>query len=258
MRLKDKIILITGASKGIGAGIALEAAREGAKVVINYHSGFEDAKKIQSKIKETGKDAIIVKADVSKKNEVDGLIEKTLDYFGRIDILVNNSGVALWKPFLETDESNWDSTINVNLKGVFLCSQAVARHMIEKGISGSIVNIGSTAAHASMDCLVPYCASKGGVILLTKSIANALAKNNIRVNCLSPGTTDVKRNRETDKSYPDNWEPYIPLQRPGKIEEIAKAVIFLASDDASYITGQNLFADGGATSYVPMPGADFA
>jgi len=258
MKLKGKVVLVTGASKGIGAGIAEEAALEGADVVINYNTGKNDAVNVLSEIEKAGGRGIIIKADVSKKSEVDNLIKESIEHFGKIDVLINNAGIALWKPFLETDEANWDSTLNTNLKSAFLCSQAVAKHMVKMKIHGSIVNIGSTAAYASMDCLVPYCASKGGIVLLTKSIANALAQYNIRVNAVSPGTTDVKRNRDTDENFPENWKPFIPLQRPGKVEEIAKTVLFLASNESSYITGQNIYADGGVTSYVPMPGAYFA
>ncbi|HJO95622.1 MAG TPA: glucose 1-dehydrogenase [Victivallales bacterium] len=258
MKLAEKVVLVTGGSKGIGSGIVIEAAKEGADVIINYNSDLKNAEKTLGIVKKLGRKGYICKADVSKKIEVEKMVDKSIDYFGKIDVLINNAGIALWKPFLEIEEDNWDSTININLKGVFLCSQAVAKYMVKNKIRGSIVNIASAAAYGSLDCLVPYCASKGGVILITKSMAVELAAYGIRVNSLSPGTTDVKRNRDTDINYPDNWKPYIPLGRVGTVEEIAKPVIFLASSEASYITGQNFYADGGITSYVPMPGADFA
>jgi 3-oxoacyl-[acyl-carrier protein] reductase len=258
MKLLGKVVIVTGGSKGIGAGIAKEAAREGADVIINYNIDLKGAEKTLDIVNNLGRKGYICKADVSKKTEVEKLIEYSVSCFGKIDVLINNAGIALWKPFLEIDEDNWDSTIDINLKGVFLCSQMVAKHMIKNKIKGSIVNIASTAAHGALDCLVPYCASKGGIILMTKSIAVELAAHGIRVNSLSPGTTDVKRNRDTDKNYPDDWISHIPLGRVGTVEEIAKPVIFLASSEASYITGQNFYADGGNTSYVSMPRSDFA
>jgi 3-oxoacyl-[acyl-carrier protein] reductase len=195
---------------------------------------------------------------VGIKSEVDQMVEKGINVFGRIDVLVNNAGIALWKPFLELDEENWDKTISTNLKGVFLCSQAVAKKMVENKWKGSIINISSIAAAGALDCLVPYCASKGGMTLLTKAMAAELAPYDIRVNALAPGTIDIARNRNTDEDYPDDWIPFIPMGRVGNIQDIAKPVLFLASEDSGFITGQIFWSDGGETSYVPMPRADFA
>jgi NAD(P)-dependent dehydrogenase (short-subunit alcohol dehydrogenase family) len=177
---------------------------------------------------------------------------------GTIDLLVNNAGIALWKPFLELDEENWDRTIATNLKSVFLCSQAFALALISSHRKGGIVNISSIAAHGALDCLVPYCASKGGMTLATQAMATELAPYGIRVNAVAPGTIDIKRNRDTDPGYPGNWEKFIPFGRVGLPEEIAKPVVFLCSSEADYVTGQIFWIDGGLTSYVPMPRADFA
>ena len=177
---------------------------------------------------------------------------------GKIDVLVNNAGIEFWKPFLELDEVHWDRTLAVNLKSVFLCSQAVAKHLVARNLPGSIVNVSSIAAHGAMDCLVPYCASKGGITLVTKAMATELAAWGIRVNAIAAGTIDIQRNRETDPNYPDNWVPFIPMGRVGTVEDIAKPVIFLASDESAYVTGQTFWVDGGETSYVPMPRANFA
>ena len=258
MRLEDRVVLVTGASKGIGAGIAVEAARKGAHVIINYYSDQQGAEDTSEKVRALGCKSLIIKGDVSQKSDVDAIVAGSLDVLGRIDVLVNNAGIALWKPFLELDEENWDRTLAVNLKSVFLCSQAVAKYWVAEGISGSIINISSIAAHGALDCLVPYCASKGGMTLATKSIATELAPWGIRVNSVAAGTIDIKRNRDTDPDYPDNWIPYIPMGRVGRVEDIAKLVVFLASDEAAYITGQTIWTDGGETSYVPMPRADFA
>ena len=258
MKLQGKVVLITGASKGIGAGIADEAASEGADVIINYHSDREGAEHTLKSVENRGRRGFIVRADVSKKEPVENMIAAGIEALGSIDVLVNNAGIAIWKPFLDLDEETWDRTLNTNLKSVFLCSQSVAKMLIEQKSPGSIVNISSIAAAGALDCLVPYCTSKGGMSLLTKSMAAELAPYGIRVNAVAPGTIDIKRNRETDANYPDDWIPYIPMGRVGNINDIAKPVVFLASDEASYITGQIFWADGGETSYVPMPRADFA
>lgn len=258
MKLQNRVVLVTGGSKGIGAAIAVEAAREGADVIINYASDQAGAVRVLAEVEKIGRRGMVCRADVGSKVEVDEMVETAIARFGKVDVLVNNAGIALWKPFLEIDEANWDRTIDTNLKSVFLCSQVVARHLVEKKLPGSIVNISSIAAHGALDCLVPYCASKGGMTLITKAIATELGPYGIRVNALAPGTIDIKRNRDTDPNYPDDWIPYIPLGRVGTVQDIAKPVIFLASDEASFITGQTFWADGGETSYVPMPRAEFA
>jgi glucose 1-dehydrogenase len=258
MKLKDRVALVTGSSKGIGAAIAVEAAREGAKVIINYCTDEAGALRVLQEIESLGGEALVAPGDVSLKKDVDSIVAAGLERFGKIDVLVNNAGIALWKPFLELSEENWDRTLNVNLKSVFLCSQAVARHLAERKTPGSIVNISSIAAQGALDCLVPYCASKGGMTLTTKAMATELGPYGIRVNALAAGTIDIKRNRDTDPNYPGDWIPFIPMGRVGTVEDIAKPVMFLASDEAGYITGQTFWADGGLTSYVPMPRADFA
>ena len=258
MKLQDRILMVTGASKGLGAETAIEAAREGADVAVNYFSDQEGAEAAASEIRKLGRRAVVIGADVSVKADVDRMFDTALGELGKLDALVNNSGIALWKPFLELDEANWDRTMAVNLKSVFLCSQVFARHLVERKAPGSIVNISSIAAHGALDCLVPYCASKGGMTLITKAMATELGPHGIRVNALAPGTIDIARNRDTDPDYPDNWLPHIPMGRVGVVSDVAKPVIFLASDEAAYITGQCFWADGGETSFVPMPRADFA
>lgn len=258
MKLSNRVALVTGASKGIGAGIAVEAAREGADVIVNYCSDREGAQATLAQITKLGRRGMIAQGDVSQKDQVDRMVAEGIAELGKIDVLVNNAGIAMWKPFLELDEENWDRTLAVNLKSVFLCSQAVAKQLVAKKLGGSIVNISSIAAYGSLDCLVPYCASKGGMTLTTKAMATELARWGIRVNAIAAGTVDIKRNRDTDPNYPDNWAGFIPMGRVGRVEDIAKPVIFLASEESAYVTGQTFCVDGGQTSYVPMPGADFA
>jgi len=258
MKLCDKVVLVTGASKGLGAAIALEAAREGADVIVNYLSDRAGAELVLKEIRGLGRRALAFQADVGVKTQADALVAAGIRDLGKIDVLVNNAGIALWKPFLELEESNWDRTLQTNLKSVFLCSQAVARHLVERHSPGSIVNISSIAAAGALDCLVPYCASKGGMLLVTKAMATELGPHRIRVNSVAPGTIDIQRNRATDPRYPNDWLPFIPLGRAGVPGDVAKPVIFLASDEAAYVTGQTFWVDGGETSYVPMPRADFA
>jgi NAD(P)-dependent dehydrogenase (short-subunit alcohol dehydrogenase family) len=253
MRLVNKVVLVTGASKGIGAAIAIMAARQGAEVVINFHRDEQGALETLRAVEEAGRKGLIVKADVSRKKEVERMVAEGISKLGKIDILVNNAGVALWKPFLEADEGNWDETLETNLKSVFLCTQTIAKYFISKRIKGSIVNISSTAAYGAYDNLTSYCASKGGMTLVTKAIAKELAPFGIRVNSIAPGTIDVARNRAMGHDFPQNWVPLIPLGRVGLPEEIAKPVLFFCSEEASYITGQTLWVDGGLTTYVPIP-----
>ena len=252
-----KVALVTGSSKGIGKGIAIGLAENGANVVVNYCLDIEGAQNTKSRIEDLGMDSIIVKADVGKFKDVKKMFDLINEKFGRIDILVNNSAIAIWKPFEELTENEWDKTINTNLKSIFMCTQ-LALPFMKKNEGGVIINIGSMGGHAYMDCLVPYCASKGGVNLITKSLAVELAKYNIRVNLVAPGTIAIKRNFDTDPNYPDNWFSYIPQGRVGKVREVVDPIIFLCSSKASHITGQIIYVDGGTTSYIPMPSSDFA
>jgi NAD(P)-dependent dehydrogenase (short-subunit alcohol dehydrogenase family) len=258
MKLEGRVILITGASKGLGAEIAMEAAREGADVIINYMSDRTGAERVLNEILQLGRRGFLFQANVGVKAEADALVAAGLEAFGKIDVLVNNAGIALWSPFLELDEANWDRTLQTNLKSVFLCSQAVARHLVERRSPGSIINISSIAGAGALDCLAPYCASKGGMLLITKAMATELGPYRIRVNSIAPGTIDIPRNRETDPAYPNDWIPFIPMGRVGVPSDVAKPVIFLASEEAAFVTGQTFWVDGGETSYVPMPRADFA
>jgi 3-oxoacyl-[acyl-carrier protein] reductase len=258
MKLKNKTAIVTGASKGIGAAIAKELAKEGCDVLINYNSDEKGAVEVKDFIEtKTGCKAFICKADVGKYSEIKSLVKKAVDCFGKIDILINNAGIALWTPIFKITEEVWDKTLDTNLKSVFFASQLAAREMIKAG-GGVIVNISSLAANGAMDCLIPYVSSKGGMTLLTKGLAVELAPYNIRVNTVAPGTIDIERNRKIDPDYPNDWIPFIPMGRVGLVEEVAKPVVFLCSDESSYMTGQNIYISGGETDYIPMPRADFA
>ena len=252
MRLKDKVALITGAGTGIGYGLALGLAKEGAKIVANYRSSKGGAEEVAARIKEVGGDAVAVQADVSRIEEVNRLVERTVEVFGRIDILVNNAGIALWKPFFEITEDIWDRTIDTNLKGTFLCSQRAAKEMVKTG-GGKIINITSSGGYAALEYLAPYCASKGGITLLTREMAMELAPYKINVNAVGPGSIEVERNLRDDPDYNETHKKLIPIGRVGKPEDLVGAVVFLSSEDSDYITGQVLYVDGGMLACVPQP-----
>ena len=254
---KNRIALVTGSSKGIGKGIAIALGQNGADVVINYYSDKEGALDAKVKIEEFGVKAIAIKADVGKYKDVRNMFDIAYEKFGKVDILINNAAIAVWKPFEDFTELDWDKTIDINLKSIFLTTKCCLPSMKKNG-GGVIVNIGSMSGHAYLDCLIPYSASKGGVNLISKALAVELGKYNIRVNVVSPGTIAVKRNFDTDPNYPNNWFPFIPQGRVGEVKEIVDPVVFMCSSKSSHITGQILYVDGGTTSYIPMPSSDFA
>lgn len=251
MRLKRQVAIVTGAGQGIGQAIAKTLAGEGAAVVVN-DIDLEKASKVAEEIKAQGGKALPIKADVSKRDEVNNLVKETLASFQKVDILVNNAGIAKLTPSLELDEEQWDSTIDTNLKGQFLCSQAVARHMVEQK-RGKIINITSLAAHTGTPGLLAYSASKGGVVQLTKVLAVEWGKHNITVNAVSPGLTITELVKSVYKERPDVFAGVerIPLKRPATPEDIANTVLFLASPESDYISGQVIAVDGGALSVHP-------
>jgi len=237
--LKGKTAIVTGSDKGIGLGIAEELHRQGANVVVSSRS-LKDCEKVCQRL---GKNCLAIKCDVSKRSEVREMVEKTVKKFGGLDILVNNAGIYPYKSFAELDEGTWQKTMDVNLKGVFYCTQEAVAEM-KKG--GRVINISSIAAKVGFAQLAHYCASKGGVDGLTRALAIELAPRKITVNSVCPGATEtpgtgrISQNKETAKS--------IPLGRVGKPADIAALVAFLASDEAAYITGQSIAADGGWTT----------
>lgn len=245
MKLKNKIALITGSSRGIGKATALLFAKEGAKVVINYLSTEkEKALAIVDKIKKTGSEAIAIKCDVSQENEVKEMINKTVKTFGRIDILVNNAGIVYDIPLFERKIKQFKRTLEVNLLGNFLCSKYASKQMLGK-TGGKIINISSTNAINSFSPdAIDYDASKAGVITLTKDFAKELAPT-IQVNAVAPGWVDTDMNKNLPKKFIKDETKKIYLKRFAKPDEIAKTILFLASDDASYITGSILVVDGG-------------
>lgn len=244
MKLKGKVALITGSSRGIGKAIALRFAKEGASIIINYFNSEAKAKELVDEIKKIGSDAIAIKCDVSQEDDVKDMVEKAIKKFRKIDILVNNAGLVYDVPLFEKTLEQWKRTLDVNLIGTFLCSKYVSRYMLKQG-SGIMVNIASTngftnTAPTSAD----YDASKAGIISLTRNLAEELASK-IRVNCIAPGWIDTDMNKDLPKNLLKEEKEKIFMKRFGKPEEIAAGALFLASDDSNYITGSTLVIDGG-------------
>ena len=252
MRLEGQVAIVTGAGQGIGRAIALTLAKEGAAVVVN-DINLDSAKKVADEIKSLGSQALPIKADVSKADEVNKLVNETLDNCKKIDILVNNAGWSNLIPAIELTETQWDTIVDINLKGQFLCSQAVAKQMFKQK-RGKIVNIAALSGRVAMPGLVAYGASKAGVLQLTRVLAIEWAEYNINVNAVSPGITLTALVEDAFKEKPDILKSYlerIPLKRAAKPEDIANAVLFLASSDADDITGQEITVDGGTSALHP-------
>ena len=252
MRLEGQVAIVTGAGQGIGREIALTLAGEGAAVVVN-DVNIESAGQVAGEIKSQGGRARPVKADVSNGEEVNKLVRETLDSFKKIDILVNNAGFGKLIPAVEITEAQWDSIIDVNLKGQFLCSQAVAKHMIAQK-RGKIVNIAALSGRVAMPGLAAYGASKGGVLQMTKVLAVEWGEYNINVNAVNPGITMTSLVESAFKEKPDLLKGYIeriPLKRAARTEDIANAVLFLVSSESDDITGQEIIVDGGTSALHP-------
>lgn len=248
--MTNKVALVTGASRGIGRGIALILAQAGADVAVNYVSSEAEAEKVVVQIKNLGKKAISIRADVSKKEEVDFMVEEVIRQFGKIDILVNNAGIISFKPFLEMEEAEWQRVIDVNLKGQFLVAQVVARQMVKKGTGGRIINISSIASGqvgTGFPNLVHYCSSKGGVVAMTEAMALELGPHRINVNAIAPGAieTDMIKDMLVDEKSRQGFLARIPKGRIGKPEDIGAMAVFLASDESDYCTGATFYVDGG-------------
>jgi L-rhamnose 1-dehydrogenase len=247
-RLEGKVALVTGASRGIGRAIALRLAQEGASVAVNHPGEAKEALEVVRLIRSRGGKVISVRADIAHKRQVDRMVARVIERFGRIDILVNNAGICPFAEFLDITEETWDRTHDVNLRGVFLCSQAVARHMVEQGIRGRIISISSIASYVGGIIQAHYCPTKAGVNLLMKSMATALGPHGITCNSVLPGTvlSDMNRAFLSDTDHRRQTIKHIPLGRLGEPDDIAGVVAFLASDDARYMSGAELVVDGGA------------
>jgi 3-oxoacyl-[acyl-carrier protein] reductase len=246
MRLKDKIAVVTGASRGVGRAIALAYAREGAQVVVNYASNESAADQVVREIEALGQKAIKIRGDVARKEEATAVVQSAKDHFGRLDILVNNAGFSKPAMLLKMTEEQWDQVVDLHLKGAFLCTQAAAQIMKEQK-SGKMINVTSVAGLVGTVGQINYSAAKGGLLSFTKSAARELARYNIGVNVISLGivATDMTEKIRSDEKLKEIYMRRILLERFAEPDDITPACVFLASDEANYITGQLLCVDGG-------------
>jgi len=255
LRLKGRAAIVTGASRGIGKATALTFAREGANVVVNFQRNSEKAEEVAEYIREIGREALPFRADVSRINEVEGMVQAALGKFGRIDILVNNAGITWRKGIQDTSEEEWDRVMAVNLRGVFNCIKAVSKQMIDQRY-GKIINISSADGVGVANLRnAAYGCSKAGVVQLTKSAALELGKYGINVNCVAPGVTDtdiirVQRTEEEVKMLFEQIRRLTALERIADPQDIANAILFLASDESNQITAKVLLVDCGRFNFM--------
>ena len=251
--LQGQTALVTGASRGIGKEIALELARNGYRVAVNYYNdpaSLVDA--TVAEIRTLQAEVLPIEADIRSSSQVTAMFERVIGAFGGLDLLVNNAGVQTWKPLLQVTEEEWDLVVDTNLKGCFLCTQQAARYMKDHG-GGSIVNLGSGCNKLAFPSLVAYTASKGGIEMLTKEAAAELGPYGIRVNCIAPGSIESERTRAEDANYAGTWSKLTPLGRVGTAADIAPTVVFLASKGASFISGQTIWIDGALFAQAQWP-----
>ena len=246
--LEGKVAVVTGSSRGIGKAIAIELAKRGAKVVVNYVRSADDAQDTANIIQANGGQALIIQADVASSKQAGEMVQQTIDTFGQLDILVNNAGISIDKLILRLTEDDWDLTQDTNLKGTFNCTKPAVRQMIRQR-RGRIINITSISGQMGNAGQTGYSASKAGQIGFTKALAREVASRNITVNAIAAGYIETDIWNNVPEEYKQSTLDLIPLGRKGTPEEIAYAVAFLASDEAEYITGQCLAVDGGLAMF---------
>ncbi len=244
MKFEGKVALVTGASRGIGRAIALALAAQGADVAVNYAGSEAAAREVAAEIEAMGRKAFVIQADIASTEASTAMVDAVIKEFGRIDVLVNNAGITRDGLLMRMKEEDWDAVITTNLKGVFNCTKAAIKYMMKQK-SGNIVNISSIVGVMGNAGQANYCAAKAGVIGFTKATAKEVAARGIRVNAIAPGFIKTDMTSVLSEKVVEAMLAGIPLNRLGETEDIAKAVLFLASSDANYITGQTLHVDGG-------------
>lgn len=249
----NKVALVTGASKGIGKVIAIELARVGFDVAVNYNSDLPGAEETVKEISGLGRKAVAIQGNVSDVASARGIFTEFDKHFDDLHVVVCNAAVQTWKALLELSVEEWDKVLNTNARGTFLCTQEGAKRMVAKGHGGSIITLGSGCNKLAFPRLVDYTASKGAIEMFTKVAAVELGKYKIRVNCVAPGATEVERTKAEAGDYAGTWAPHTPLGRVGYPIDIAKAVVFFSTDQSEFVTGQTLFVDGGVGAKPQWP-----
>jgi 3-oxoacyl-[acyl-carrier protein] reductase len=252
--LSGKYALVTGAGRNIGRGIAMTLAAQGCNVVINFkeESDRHEAEGTLAALQRLGVQALTIEGDVSQGSSVVSMFDELANRIPRLDVLVNNAGIQVWRALLEMSEEDWESVMATNARGCFNCTQAAARMMKQHG-GGSIVNIGSGCSKVAFPRLVSYAASKGAIDMLTKEAAVELGPMNIRVNCVAPGSILSARTLIEDPAYEAKWSRITPLRRVGTPEDVGGAVVYFASDLSTFVTGQTIWVDGGVFTQAPWP-----
>ena len=248
---EQKTALVTGASKGVGRGVALGLAAAGWDVAVNYNGDRAGADKTADAVRQAGRNSWVLQADVGVRQDVQAMFDALARDAGPLRLLVNNAGVQTWASLLDLQEEDWDKTIRTNLKGTFLCTQQAARLMKGHGLGGSIINIGSGANKRPFQGLVDYSASKGGIEQFTQVAAVELGPLGVRVNCVAPGAIEIERTKLEADDYAGTWGPITPMRRIGYPADVAQAVVFLASPEAEFIAGQTIYVDGGLMTQAP-------
>lgn len=251
--LEGKIAIVTGGNSGIGASIVLELAKQGANITIDYVANLSATEALEKKVASLGDKVIGVDADISKIADLQKLIDATIEKFGRLDVLVNNAGIETRTSILDTNENQYDKVMSVNLKSAFFATQLAAKQMIKQGVGGRIINISSVHEDWPMPNNTPYCLSKGGMRMLTRTAALELAKHNILITSVGPGAVATPINLSTmkDPSLMKKLDASIPVGRMAQPEEIAKVVAFLAGEGATYMTAATVYVDGGLMHQSP-------
>jgi glucose 1-dehydrogenase len=247
MLLDQKVALVTGSDSGIGRGIVLQLAKEGASIVVNYAHARDKAEAVQQELENLGAKVLVVQADISQYQQAVGLVQQAVEHFGRLDILVNNAGMEIHSPFLDVTEDQYDKVMSIDIKGPFFVAQAAAKVMVQNKTPGRIINISSVHEDLPMPQNVPYCVAKGGLRMFMRTICLELAPYNITVNNIGPGAIDTPIDADV-KADPTKYKALldeIPFHRMGQPEEVGNLVLYLASDAASYVTGSTFFIDGG-------------
>lgn len=255
--LSGKVAIVTGASKGIGYDLAVRLGRAGAAVVAGFNSDEEGAMSAVRTIAEHGGNAIAVQVDVTSVAACRNLVERAVQEFGKLDICCCHAGVTSWGKLLDYTEEAFDSVIDVNLRGTYFLAQAAARQMVRQGAGGRIIITSSVTGVQAVEYLSAYGMTKGGLQMLARNLVMELSPHNITINCVAPGFIVNERNLRDDPASDTKWARVIPLGRSGEPSDVAAAVIFFASDEAAWITGQTLVIDGGWSAYSPTPGFEF-